>query len=379
MLSADDEDQTLGLYRFRQHICRPEDELKLYTQPLSSASVQFITHITISGDCLFTTPELLSLADMKNLGVLELIKPSDGMQAAYPQISDRLIRGWADAEDPFPLLRILKIWGHQTVTQASLRWACKFPSLALYDIMGAKDDWDTVYEVASSTGWRVSEHATRNDDSSILRSLLLLLPSDEQPTKRVSSLCRSIDTDLISFCCDSRCALKLVPHGEAPQLVDYLTDPAKVTKQHSWNPDTVLREVKFCHGIAFEAWAFWLYSLIGQLSDDRDLEDNSHDFHGSGQQAIAGPFVLPSRPMASLFLGHSGRDGISSKPSYISQGLFSTWRLTFTRPAMINGKSTLGRSAAVEKANGTPAPKPRKLSLKINKKRRLDDVLSSFE
>ncbi|PHH84022.1 hypothetical protein CDD83_2622 [Cordyceps sp. RAO-2017] len=130
-LLREDNDKTLGLHRFRQHICRPTDELSRYTQPMTSLPVDFITHLVISGGCDFTTNQMLCLADVKNLGVLELIQPADTTGAAFPNISDRLLRGWTEMEKPFPLLRVLRIWGDRHTTQESLRWVSKFPSLFL--------------------------------------------------------------------------------------------------------------------------------------------------------------------------------------------------------------------------------------------------------
>lgn len=376
ILRAEENDQALGLCRFRQHICKPEEDLKLYTQPLTSDATEFITHLTISGGCSFKVSELLSLAKMKNLGTLELIKPADDLLADYTTITDRLIRGWSETENAFPLLRILRIWGDAALTDVSLRWVSKFPSLVLYDVMGAKDDWSLAYDEAAATGWHVAQQVTRVEDSSILRYLMLLKPGEEMPMNRFKHLCRSIDVDLVSLCSDSRCAIKSVPHGEAPLLLDYLMDPAKVSLEHPWDPDAALRDVNYCHGIAFEAWAFWLYSLVGQLSGDRDMQDVGL---GPEMQTVAGPFVLPSKPMACLFLGHSGRDGISSKPSYVSRGLFATKRFTFTRPSIINGEAkveaTTSAKPGVPAVGPTEQPKP---SLKRNKKRRIEDVLTSF-
>lgn len=376
LLSDDQEDPVLSLYRFRQHVCKPEDELKLYTQPLDSASVDFITHITITGDCFFTGNELLSLAHMRNLGVLELIKPADNIMASYPHVSDRIVRGWSDAENPFPLLRVLRIWGDQSVSDVSLRWAAKFPSLVLYDVMAGKDDWKTAYEEADATGWHVAQQVKRAEDSSILRYLMLLAPGEDIPMQRFSALSRSIDIDLINLCSDPRCVLKRVPHGKAPPLLDYLVDPAKVAmKAPTWERDASLREVKFCHETAFETWAFCLYSLIGQLCDDRDLESKGAK---PEEQTTAGPFVLPSKPVACLYLGHSGQGGISSKPSYISRGLFATKRFTFTRLEILKGNIPPNTRVAEGSQNpGTVTERPPPL-LKQNKRRRIDDVLDSF-
>ncbi|KAJ3482164.1 hypothetical protein NLG97_g7642 [Lecanicillium saksenae] len=376
LMNDDGEDQVLGLYRFRQHVCRPDEELKLYTQPLDSASVDFITHITISGHCLFSGNELLSLASMKNLGVLELIKPADNIMASYPTVNDRILRGWSEMEAPFPLLRVLRIWGDQSVSDVSLRWVAKFPSLVLYDVMAGKDDWASAYEEAAATGWHVAQQVRRAEDSSILRYLMLVAPGEEIPMKRFSALSRSIDIDLINLCSDPRCVLKRVPLGEAPPLLDYLVDPAKVAvRLPTWERDASLSDRNFCHETAFEAWAFCLYSLIGQLCEDRDLERNEAR---PGQQTVAGPFVLPSKPMTCLYLGHSGQGGISSKPSYISRGLFATKRFTFTRLGILNGVIPTNTRVAARSESRGPESARQPALVKHNKRRRIEDVLDSF-
>ncbi|KAM3459248.1 hypothetical protein NHJ6243_007072 [Beauveria neobassiana] len=375
LMTGEQNDPALDLYRFRQHLCHPEEELKLYIQPLNSASVDFISHIIISGNCIFQGNELLALADMKNLGVLELIKPADGIFASFPQVNDRIIRGWSEAVDPFPLLRVLKIWGDQTVTEVSLRWAAKFPSLVLYDVIAGKDGWTSACEEAKATGWTVSQQIARSEDMSILRYLMLFAPSEDMAMKRFFDLSRSIDDDLINLSRDARCVLKHVSYNEAPPLLDCLMDSAKVSViQPDISRKAVPTETQFCHEAAFEAWAFWLYSLIGQLSGDRDMESRGI---GPKQQTVAGPFVLPSKPMACLFLGHIGHGGITSKPSYISRGLFATKRFTFTRLEILKGIIPPNTRLAAGAANSEIAPK-RQASVKHNKRKRIEDVLGSF-
>ncbi|KAM3451272.1 hypothetical protein MY3296_005416 [Beauveria thailandica] len=365
----------LDLYRFRQHLCHPEEELKLYIQPLNSTSVDFISHIIISGNCIFEGNELLALADMKNLGVLELIKPADGSFASFPKVNDRIIRGWSEAVDPFPLLRVLKIWGDQTVTEVSLRWVAKFPSLVLYDVIAGKDGWTSASEEAKATGWTVSQQISRSEDISILRYLTLFDPGEKMYMERFVSLSRSIDDDLINLSSDARCVLKHVPYNEAPPLLDCLMEPATVSViQPDYYRKAVPTEAQFCHEAAFEAWAFWLYSLIGQLSSDRDMESRGIK---PEQHTVAGPFVLPSKPMACLFLGHSGHGGITSKPSYISRGLFATKRFTFTRLEILKGIIPPNTRLAAGAANPGIAPK-RQASVKHNKRKRIEDVLGSF-
>lgn len=365
---------TLGLYRFRQHICRPTEELKIYTQPLTSSSTQFIAHLTISGGCQFSTHELLCLADMKNLGVLELIKPADEVRSTFPEVNDRVVRGWSEMDTPFPLLRVLRIWGDQDITQESLRWITEFPSVALYDVMASKSDWPDPSSSAHEHGWEIAGPASGMEDS-LLRYLLLFAPLEQIRSNRLKELSKRIDADLSLLCRDSRCSVKFVADGQAPPLLDYLTDTAKAYLP-TWDIETSVKAGGSCHDIAFETWAFWLYAFIGQLGKDQDLSLCEAQ---TDSQAVVGPFTLPSKSFACLFLGHSGRGGITSTPSYVSRGLFATKRMTFTRPLVVQG---LGRfhlsQKASRKATNMVWSEQAEPSLRRNKRRRLDEVLRSL-
>ncbi|KAM4057950.1 succinyl-3-ketoacid-coenzyme a transferase [Hirsutella rhossiliensis] len=373
-LLREDDEKTLGLYRFRQHICSPADELKSYTQPLTCLSTDFITHLVISGGCDFSTNELLCLADVKNLGVLELIQPADEVHAIFPHANDRLIRGWTEMDDPFPLLRILRIWGDQSTTQESLRWVSKFPRLALYDVLGSREDWRGPMGHVVDGGWEMSIVMPGPKDS-LLRDLMLFAPL--QDTRSHRDLARTVDLDLVSLSNDSRCAVKFVADRKAPSLLDYLTDTAKVNAP-AWHTAAAAAssDARSCHGVAFEPWAFWLYSLIGQLTHDNDMTSRGIQ---ADVQAVVGPFVLPSKPFASLYLGHSGRGGISVRPSYVSRGLFATERYVFTRSAVVRPQ-TEAEPRATRRARQDEAGVSERgaLSLRKQKRRRLDHVLQSF-
>lgn len=329
----------------------------------------------ISGGCDFSTHDLLCLTEVKNLGVLEIIQPADEMRSVFPDVTDRLIRGWTEAENPFPLLRILRIWGDQSTTQESLQWISKFPSLAIYDVMGSRDDWTSPHDFAIKHRWELAD-TVLGTENSLLHYLMLFAPPDEAQLNKTRDLARSIDSDLLSLCGDSRCAVKYVDNRQAPKLLSYLTDAAKVSG-YSWNMDGAMNhEARACHGIPFEAWAFWLYSFIGQLSQDADLER-----HGvyDGKQAVAGPFVLPSKPLACLYLGHSGRGGITSKPAYVSRGLFATKRFTFIRPSVIHSPTVAQSLTTSKNTNMEPSePVNPRMAIKRQKRKRLDDVLSSL-
>jgi hypothetical protein len=315
---------------------------------------------------------------MPNLGALELIQPADELRTVFPSVSDRLVRGWTEKSDPFPLLRLLRIWGDQSTSQESLKWVSRFPSLALYDVMGARGDWTTSYESAMDNGWEQADAPSGLEDS-LLRYLMLFAPLEEARSKSLRDLAASIDNDLVSLCSDSRCAVKFVQDHQAPPLLDYLTDATKI-QTPSWDTDAASREARACHGVAFESWAFWLYSFLGQLSSDRDLEACGAR---PPTKTVAGPFVLPSRPLACLHLGHSSRHGgIGTRPSYVSRGLFATRQYTFTRESVVRGTN---------EAKPRPKPIPKKevslvasersapvLTLRKLKRKRLADVLEDF-
>jgi hypothetical protein len=315
---------------------------------------------------------------MPNLGALELIQPADELRTVFPRVSDRLVRGWTEKSDPFPLLRLLRIWGDQSTSQESLKWVSRFPSLALYDVMGARGDWATSYKSAMDNGWEQADAPSGLEDS-LLRYLMLFAPLEENGRKSLRDLAASIDNDLVSLCSDSRCAVKFVQDHQAPPLLDYLTDATKM-QTPSWDTDAASREARACHGVAFESWAFWLYSFLGQLSSDRDLEARGAR---PPTKTVAGPFVLPSRPLACLHLGHSSRHGgIGTRPSYVSRGLFATRQYTFTRESVVRGTN---------EAKPKPKPIPKKevnlvasersapvLALRKLKRKRLADVLEDF-
>ena len=368
LLPVEHDEKPLGLYKFRHHICHPTDRLEVYLQPMTSPSVEFVSHLVISGGCEASTSDLICLAQMPNLGVLELIQPADDFRSPFPEVNDRLLRGWAECDDPFRLLRVLRIWGTQDVTQDSLRWVSKFPSLALYDIVGCRDDWRSPLLSAEEHGWDLAK-VTAGTEDSLMRYLLALAPG-EQSGGQSKQLARTVNADLASLCSDTQCAVKFVAEGQAPALLDYLTDTAKVYTP-SWDLDASLRGAGSCATKPFDVWSFWLYAFIGQLCGDSDLKACGIP---ADTKAVVGPFALPTRPVASLFLGHSGRGGIPARPAYVSRGLFAIKQMSFTRNATRAGNEVpKAREAQMDKKavrqNG---------ALRQRKRQRIDDILDSF-
>lgn len=155
----------LGLYGYYRDIDAPiADDLSVYTGPLNSPSVDFIARLVIDKAWTFKVNDLLTLADMANLGVLILLdrdQDQETGQAGSPgsSVSDRLVRGWSEKERPFPNLRLLEIEVLSSITMHSLSYASKFPSLTYchfcsdYFVQAERVD-----KRAEGLGWRYVNH-----------------------------------------------------------------------------------------------------------------------------------------------------------------------------------------------------------------------------
>ncbi|KAL2880874.1 hypothetical protein SGCOL_003901 [Colletotrichum sp. CLE4] len=393
-LLAEDDEKTLGLYRYRQHICQPSaPSLRHYLKPLESPNVDFVTHLTITGSCSFGENELLALAKLKNLAILEIIEPASSasaydehqQHASFPKVDDRLVRSWSEMDDPFPLLRVLRLWGDESVTTRSLQYVSKFPSLALYDVNASRSDWRDAWAAAEENCWDLDEPLHGPHDS-LLWYLLLFdgavegTKEDSKP-RQLQGMARNIDDGLMNFCQSSNQPITIDASGQdsAPLFLDHLSEAAK--RNLSMYVDVPGYEAQTCKGFPFETWGFWLYSFLGQLSGDADLKRAG--LKTSTLTAVSEKLVLPAKPPACLQLGHcgSGRPGITPAVSYVRRGLFATSRYTFfRRPSGVGSKL----ESSVRKPTESLRPKVElgKVETGLNpnrkKRRRLDDILQSF-
>ncbi|KAI1105450.1 hypothetical protein F4804DRAFT_136010 [Jackrogersella minutella] len=143
-----------GLYK---HYCRVSNvvtPLTTYTKPLMPCPFDFIIQLSIEGNGVrLATDELLKLTELKNLGVLRIIQPNLPEEITnFPRVSDATISHWSEQPDPFPLLRVLQIWGSHFTTTESVQYLTKFPALMVYDVAGNRSDWakpesDSVWDV----------------------------------------------------------------------------------------------------------------------------------------------------------------------------------------------------------------------------------------
>ena len=140
----------LFLYYFTSTISEPKSSLDVYTAPLASNPLSFITSLSITVAC--PVPDLVRLSDVSNLAVLEIIHWKMDSDRALG-LGDRLVRAWylAALNGAFPVLRILRMWDFKNLTERSLSFLNAFPALSLYDVRGC--GFDNISSLPPVLGW----------------------------------------------------------------------------------------------------------------------------------------------------------------------------------------------------------------------------------
>lgn len=148
-----DTKKKLAFHQFVHHVKEPTADLSVYLAPLQSTSFTFISHLRLAGSCLIKAEELLYLPQWsKNLGLLELMEPSDD-ETPFPRLNDRVFRAWSEHDDPFPRLKGIGLSTHSSITEESLRYLTQFPALIMLDITAGYHDWKCSKFLANTLGW----------------------------------------------------------------------------------------------------------------------------------------------------------------------------------------------------------------------------------
>jgi hypothetical protein len=294
----------LGLYVFHRDIdVRIGDDLSVYTGPLNSPSVDFIARLVIDKARTFKVNDLLTLADMANLGVLILLDRYQNQETgqddnAGSSVSDRLVRGWSEKERPFPNLRLLEIAAASSITMHSLQYVSKFPSLTYChfcsDYFVQNGGVDTGKR-AESLGWRY------HDSRPFLGSRIPLWINGGHGSLSTTSFLPTVT---------------LSPHTTLRQPSKLVRDGVE-TWHHAPGPRSVNGYLER-DGISLARLDRWNdYLASGTMIDNIDITQQgvpvsyraSLPLLGRGtphESYVQGDLLLPPRPMASVQINTPG-------------------------------------------------------------------------
>ncbi|KAI0381108.1 hypothetical protein F5Y04DRAFT_255774 [Hypomontagnella monticulosa] len=323
------------LYKAFYPILPPAASFDIYLKPLISNSFEFIVHLALIGPHLpFSTDDLLSLTQLKNLGVLEVVREIDefGPQAQsigtpnFPRVTDDVIRQWSKQPDPFPVLRVLRLWGNDFTTPLSMRDVCKFPALAIYDVARNCTAWDHCGREYFGFTRHPKQGICRDFVRSMNACFKLLVPGfpdDPQPSNGGSAAIIS-RSYILAF--DMPYGLVKIQDGDSVRNIDV---PLRVSAVYCNTKVPGLTSYYTTRG-------YQLYSYIGRLWRDADLIANGLDdatdplvLDNKKDNTTLSPtrydswlennYAIPPRPYVSVFISENCE---YLNPPFIRQYLF---------------------------------------------------------
>lgn len=337
----------------------------------------------------FSVPDLVKLSKITNLGVLEILNNieilnHDGVSKTLTNgIGDRIVRAWHTAslnEGAFRVLRILKLWYHKELTSNTLAYVTSFPSLAVYDVRGC-DFGSEAYPLAKDYGWELSSN--RNILAQLEHRCEERVLEMQQVCEKDRPPARYLRGSHAQHLWDNGKRV-LIPREDAQRLhgqksIKGMKDasgphiPKKPKTQQS-EDEPGGHERTLCKSAAAglsapKNWDFEIYCAfvrIGELRDDSDLTRAGVHI---GAHAVAVNELISSIPLVSICLG--------PKPSrpLLSRG-FTFMRIKI--PSRIFAKTDCHAGALDASCTSNTTNKRRCPSIMRAKKRKLDDVLSSF-
>ncbi|RFU28384.1 hypothetical protein B7463_g7945, partial [Scytalidium lignicola] len=355
---------TLDLLRFRQEIKNPSLSLLTYTQPLISKQFDFITSLCIGTSCAVS--DLVRLSEITNLSALHIIKPVGEETNDSCRIGDRLVRAWDEAasEGAFLVLRVLRLWGHEEITSKSLIYLNNFQSLAVYDVRGCGFDPASKVQ-ASELGWRACVHKDILDvlEAACEEKLSLTQPSSAMEATPGLKFGRQQLYDTAKTQLTPRESMSALMACQKALVSDNLE---LWTDRRTWDFNTT---TSLCR--------------LGLLRNDLDLVQAGVPIT---THALVEKEFVNSVPMASVCLGNT--------PEQYEHSSWSLMRLFFIRIKTIppkpncitaKDKSNCEDSRIVkghhDKTNRKSETKERSgsISMRLKKRQKLDDMLSSFQ
>lgn len=380
----------------------------------------------------YPVPDLIKLSAVTNLGALEIINTQGVENLA---VADRLLRSWHQAalnDGAFSVLRVLKLWNHEGLTGKSLAYVNGFPALALYDVKGCSFDPNTRVE-ATRLGWKTTLETDilgLLEKACVERALLMQanlgiqgIPFQKYHSERLwneTKVRRVSRAEVPAFLASGRASVPRLVHmvGDVHDASETIANAGHLEKEP---PKHRLRKSKTAHisrsdplDRAWDLAAYRSFARIGELRSDTDLVRAGVVI---GDQAVVGSELVNSFPVVSLRLGESpswlesssigSRSRSSSSGSYYDSSLSSSnydWKdkpylavstlrgLAFIRIKTASLPDSVQRDGShdslgqiTQKFAGSEHPLTQTVPSKNqtsgiirSKKRRLDDVLSSF-
>lgn len=312
--------------------------LGAYIKPLLSDAL--LTHLTITGAIRCDAPEILQLVQLKNLAILEFLDLEE--EGAPWRLTDQILREWSISPDPFPHLKILRVWGINQTTKRSLRYLNAFPSLVIYDVAGDYGDWRVS---TARFGWEVIQNTWEKE---FLYKTLLKQTEVLSEFGRVADFSKAV-SDIPS---------KQI-HGVWSRTSSY-SSPILTQSQryYSGNP-----------------WGFLLYCYLGgealDEGDDFDLFFPKY-VHAWGSNYGFRSRAIPPRPMLNLILG----DGPYNPGEYLNYRPSGGYKASLKDvvPKFLSAQATFFRLLDNETTN---APEPELQPERAAAKRPSGDPLAS--
>ncbi|PKS07109.1 hypothetical protein jhhlp_005708 [Lomentospora prolificans] len=282
------------------------DGLAIALAPAHSPDLDYITHLVIKCASALNEQELISIAGLKNVGLLRISDmpdyPTDSDPVPVGRITDRIIRGWSEKENPFPVLRILQIAGCSEITPKSIPYWNKFPALAVVTVRGYPSRWACTVGVEDVNGWR---SPTDPDDLQLLMlryfHSCMGVDREEGISHSLPELARAVArtkpvglANLYGKAFVAECIPNLPPvrewDGPIPQDAMAETDlVAKLPPAENRNADY------------YDNPMWWLYAAIGYvLFNDEDLK--AHNPAIGERLYVANKFVIPPTPIMTVIV-----------------------------------------------------------------------------
>lgn len=293
-------------------------DFTVYTKPLhGNAIFDFVAHIRICGINTIKSQDLIHLASLDTLGVLEIIEPPD-QSVPFPRVSDRLIRAWSEEADAFSNLKILRLLS-LSLTDHSLKYVSKFDKLCFFEATGHYRDWQSRKTLAKETGWVLC------DPHKAHASFIQLDNIDREDG--AWDFGEGEATLLPLTGCIEHCKQKFVTVGQLGKL----------------------------------NWIYWLYDSLQQGTPLRIDEQKTKQLYSTGDAGDTNSTMYLKRPMASLILG---KDGLGKEPKANITGSHPFhektyfWRYWLPDEKMVPRATSTSQITLVAEPGYTRLPRP---------------------